>query len=466
MNSSEPEELIVEDHTPHRGKKISEYVFSLNMQYIVTWSKDDQLLDANKWEFAVIDITNKSRQILNVQGLKDNNLLWRFDDIAFLENGDLAIARWKPVYRAYIFSKLKISGKYQWTCKNSIDCRFKINKNGTLFMHSKRPHIITQWNLITRKFEMQYILNLNLRADFDYGWIEMNSDNKLLAIAFYTENKSLAVYVYSTKSGIEIVNKTFSDENFDLSDIHKFCFIGSREKERLLISFQNKQTKNYITYILNPLTYTLDEPPDTNVLHDILSQNYGVINDYIIEIDKNYLLIKRLSQNESWENHLQSKKRYVGSTFFNTKEIKQFIQDTLDRYKSNQFLTQSYSDVSKEHPGEAYTWIVTNKYYKYSKENRTLLKAQIKSNLKKIPSDIFNSYDSADGYILEIKVLKNDDIILVSSSGIRIFSVNSEKCSVELIYFWNEDIKEISTQKAQQFIIKHLFSFKNKLDLD
>ncbi|KAF0388236.1 nudt9 protein [Gigaspora margarita] len=370
----------------------------------------------------------------------------------------------------YIFSKLKISGKYQWTCKNCIElekyyyCRYKINKNGTLFMYFDTPHVITQWNLITRKFEMLYIPNLNLFPNIFTNWLEMNRDNTLLAIAFFTESKSIAVYVYSTKSGIEIANKTFSDEN---GKLNKFCFIGSREKERLLISYWNSNTKNYVTYILNPLTYTLDKSPDTNVLHDILNQNYVVINDYIIKIDKNELSIKRLSQNENWKNYLQSKERYVGSTFFNAKEIKQFIQDTLDKYKSNQFLTHSYSDVSEYiYSGQAYTWIVTNKYYKYIKRNQTCIRARIQSNLKETSEITFTSHDSANSYTLEIKMLKNDDIIFVSSSGIRIFSVNSEISSIELIYFWKEDAKNAPTQEAQQSIVKHLISFYNKLDLN
>ncbi|RIB19854.1 hypothetical protein C2G38_2035725 [Gigaspora rosea] len=524
MSSSEPEELIVEDHTPHGGKNISEYVCSPNIQYIVTWSKDDdksivgwtitddpsndlsiepinslntndlksllkfddfkyfslkRASDCKQFiilyfgrpnEFAVINITTKSRQILNAQGLKDNKLDFDMDDIAFLENGDIAIAKGEPVYRAYIFSKLKFNDKYQWICKNSIELeknfKCKIYKNGTLLMHFLTPNVITQWNLITQKFEMQYILNLNLFAKKSENQFEMNSDNKLLAIAFHTENKSIAVYVYSTKS------ETFSYVDSEFLEIHELCFIGSKEKERLLISFRYGDTKMCIFSILNTLIYTLDEKPDTNVLHDILSHNH---NDYIIKIDENDLLIKKLSQNENWKNHLQGKGRYVGSgTFFNIKEIKQFIQDTLDRYKSNQFLTQSYSDASKEYPGEAYTWIVKTRYFFML--YKIYLIAQIKSNLKETESYFFHSYDSADGYILEIKVLKNDDIILVSSSGIRIFSVNSEKSSIELIYFWKEDIQEIlmlekslqeiSTQEAQQFIIKHLFSFKNKLDLD
>ncbi|KAF0522447.1 hypothetical protein F8M41_015550 [Gigaspora margarita] len=163
MSSSGPEELIVEDHTPHRGKNIDEYVFSPNMQYVVTWSVNDKSIvgwsitndlsndlsiepinslntdelksllntdDLDKFrlkrasdckqfiilyvgyiKFAVIDITTKSRQILNVQGLKDNELDQGNDDIAFLENGDLAIAKVRPVYQA------SLSGLYLFKVK-------------------------------------------------------------------------------------------------------------------------------------------------------------------------------------------------------------------------------------------------------------------------------------------------------------------------------------------------------------
>ncbi|KAF0522448.1 hypothetical protein F8M41_015551 [Gigaspora margarita] len=84
-----------------------------------------------------------------------------------------------------------------------------------------------------------------------------------------------------------------------------------------------------------------------------------------------------------------------------------------------------YSDVSKESPGVAYTWIVTNKYIKSQKDHFIYLKARIESNLKETSEAIFSSYDSV-----------------------------------------TKGIQKISTQEAQQSINNHLISFKNKLDLD
>lgn len=132
---------------PHNGKKISKYIFSPDMKYVVTWSEDDKsiigwtiteklnlefdnsinaeelekivfnhyihtligvsnykqiILFADPYGFEIIDISTKSRQVLNAQGLKGV-----IANIIFLENGELAIVKEYPVYRVYIFSKSK-----------------------------------------------------------------------------------------------------------------------------------------------------------------------------------------------------------------------------------------------------------------------------------------------------------------------------------------------------------------------
>ncbi|RIB08855.1 hypothetical protein C2G38_2146854 [Gigaspora rosea] len=101
MSSSGSEELRIDvdedashkekqnSNAPHRGKKIIYYI--------------------NKFILSeIIDIIAKLRQELNTQGLKGH-----IDSITFLENGDLAIVKKHPVYRVYIFSKLKSNAKQQ-----------------------------------------------------------------------------------------------------------------------------------------------------------------------------------------------------------------------------------------------------------------------------------------------------------------------------------------------------------------
>ncbi|RIB25768.1 hypothetical protein C2G38_411928 [Gigaspora rosea] len=175
-------------------------------QVIIRLSDDDFAIN-----FAIIDIKTKLRQILISQGLEG----WT-ESVAFLENGDLVVIKLQPVYRAYIFSKSKINGKQKWTCKNSIELGKKdaschiFSKKGKLFicLDYKMP-VVMQWDLITRKFDIQYILDLNTNIDSSIR-MELNSDNTLLAIS---NGKVLGlgsvVCVYLTKSGMMITNSRY-----------------------------------------------------------------------------------------------------------------------------------------------------------------------------------------------------------------------------------------------------------------
>ncbi|RIB04600.1 hypothetical protein C2G38_2254291 [Gigaspora rosea] len=253
------------NNVPHGGKKIDRYVLSPNMKCIasesyedksfVVWSITDELivnydsslnvndlehaLNTDKFcktpdfnfentfyrqllgisnckqviiklfdfnfaiDFAIIDIRTKLRQILTAQGLEGET-----KSVAFLENEDLVVIKLRPVYRGYIFSKSNINGKQKWTCKNSIELekRFEecyISKKGKLFMgfNITTMPIVMQWDLITRKFDMKYILDLNLNI-FAIK-MELNSDYTLLAIGggkIGGGGYGYVVCVYLTKS--------------------------------------------------------------------------------------------------------------------------------------------------------------------------------------------------------------------------------------------------------------------------
>ncbi|KAF0543990.1 transient receptor potential cation channel subfamily a member 1-like [Gigaspora margarita] len=431
-------------------------------QVIIALNEYDFVID-----FAIIDIRTKSRQILIVQGLEG-----RTESVAFLENKDLVIIKSRPVYRAYIFSKSNINGKQKWTCKNCIELEKKdevdlcyISKKGKLFMCLDRiMPVVMQWDLITRKFDMQYILDLNLNI-WDIR-MELNSDNTLLAIGSgKTFDYKYVVCVYLTKSGMMIAN---------------------REEERLFLSVQNYETKSHNSYILNPRTHTLDKPPDTHVLHGIYHVafnsksigpiniiDYSIISDYIIKNDVNYFLIQKLSQNDIWIEYLKNKEQNYGNsyTYFNIKEIMQFIQEILDKYnnkeyESDRILTQNYSNEKESYSGETFTWII--EYKKEEKVWVVLLKAQIETD-KTIVAEREFTFDY--GSILEIKVLKNDDILLVSQLSIQIYTIehSEEDFKIKLIYCWC-DISELFKSEAPKLpknsIINILNLFKKNLIFD
>ncbi|RIB23528.1 hypothetical protein C2G38_2139706 [Gigaspora rosea] len=274
------------------------------------------------FEIEIIDTITKSRQKLRARGLTEY-IAGHIASISFLENGDLAIVKGKPVYRTYIFAKSKSNGKHQWTCKKSFELgKFyfcTIDQNRKLFVLNLSPSfVIMQWDLITQKFDKQYMLFPNSNLDHDCLvdlQMKLNSDSSLFAITYEAyakyEDRRVSfcnVYVYSTKTGRMIANRKFDE------GLHNFCFIGSKEKERLLFSGPNYEKKSYNFYILNPYKRTLDKSSENDVLQDIYAatfENYksigsiNIIFDYIIKNDNNQLSIQKLSQNEIWKNYLE-----------------------------------------------------------------------------------------------------------------------------------------------------------------
>ncbi|RIB05669.1 hypothetical protein C2G38_2219030 [Gigaspora rosea] len=273
------------------------------------------------YSFEIIDITTKSRQELNVQGLKES-----FDEdedsATFLENEDLVIVKKYPACRAYIFSKF--NGKPQWTCENFIkdfDKSF-IFKNRKLLLVFEIPFVIMQWNLKTLEFEMQYILNWNL--------------------------KSGAVVAHNTKD---------------------FLYIYSPKYE------------NY--------------------------EEYKIISDFIIKQDINYLSIQRLLHNEYWKSYLQvqkchnysnePKKLSYGESY--TWIINTSL-DTLDRIGLEDcHYTTLQAIIGKESTNET----------------------------------DFTYYDKEDSYILENKLFENGDFIFAYLDGIQIYAINAKKKALYLI---------------------------------
>ncbi|KAF0558406.1 transient receptor potential cation channel subfamily a member 1-like [Gigaspora margarita] len=256
-------------------------------------------------------------------------------------------------------------------------------------------------------------------------------------------------------------------------------FIGSGEEERLFLSGLSI-TGSHNSYILNPRTHTLDKSPDTHVLHDIYHVDksigpiniidYSIISDYIIKNDDNYLLIQKLSQNEIWIEYLKHKEYYYGNsyTYFNIKEIMQFIQEILDKYndkeyESDRILTQNYLNEQEKYRNEPFTWIIEYKKRHDGESWRVKLNAQIGNDKQKYAG----FFILGDGSILEIKVLKNGDILLVYQLGILIYTIeySEEDIKTKLIYCWFYDPEyEFEVPKSPKHSIINLLTlFKKNL---
>ncbi|KAF0526857.1 hypothetical protein F8M41_013972 [Gigaspora margarita] len=123
---------------------------------------------------------------------------------------------------------------------------------------------------------------------------ELNKQHVVSSI-FETNDRKNAVYVYSTKSGRMAATKTFDEE------LHNFFLIKLSEEEHLFFSGPQHSSKSYNSYILNPLTFTLNESPGTDILHGLCSPTYqddesigpiNIISDYIIKLNNNHLRFK------------------------------------------------------------------------------------------------------------------------------------------------------------------------------
>ncbi|KAF0408463.1 transient receptor potential cation channel subfamily a member 1-like [Gigaspora margarita] len=337
---------------------------SNHKQVILKIDRDDP------YNFEIIDIKSKSRQILNnVQGLKGI-----IDNITFLENGEL---------------------------------------NGRLLMLFGIPSIIVQWNLVTREFEEQYILDWEpLRLNFAYYkfMMQLNNDSTLLAVVAQSieDSKTLLIYVYSSESGI---------------------------------------------------------------------------------------VIQKLSLEENWKNYLQDKdyEHYMGNMFCNVKEIREFIQETLKKYK--QGLMQNTPREIKKYDGKPYSWIIIYKYISYWKCYEIYLKAQVESRekieesnekiedieetnekieeieetnekIEEIEETNEKIEETNETILLEIFDTAKDYLLEIKPSGIQIWTVDSE--NIRLLYYWVDEfklMKEIKKESVKVSMINNIDIFIDKLNL-
>ncbi|RIB09775.1 hypothetical protein C2G38_2266888 [Gigaspora rosea] len=325
-------------------------------------------------------------------------------------------------------------------------------------------------DLVTRKFEAQYILDWELSQ----STMQLNNDSTLLAVAAPSieDYKTLLIYVYSSESGMVVTKRTFKEYY-----LWRLSFIGLKEEERLFFVGLVVDTENFKAFVMNPLTHSLEKSSNEATGFYLIQydeshrafESHDFISDYIINIKNNYLEIQKLSKEENWTNYLQDKdyERYVGTTFCNVKEIREFIQETLKKYK--QGLMQNTSRRTKQYDGKPYTWFVIYEYSSYWEYYFIYLKAQVESIEKTKETNkkhLLGIYDTVKDYLLEIKVLENGDLLLILPSGIQIWTVDSE--NVRLLYYWVDEsklMKEIKEESVKDSIINNLDTFIDKLNL-
>ncbi|KAF0492526.1 transient receptor potential cation channel subfamily a member 1-like [Gigaspora margarita] len=239
---------------------------------------------------------------------------------------------------------------------------------------------------------------------------------------------------YSVPSKLfKISIKAFYYEGYCLEEV---CFVGSRENERLLVKCDD-------CYIIDPQNLS-----DKHIFHSELFDIDNIYNyNYVIELRGQHLWINNLAQNKEWCDFLNKKPKKYNKINAHScgKDILKIIQCTLERYKRN----SNEVNYDKPYRGKLYIWDIN--------ESEDYLTITAYKDEKQMENLIISKLDDYGEPFVEFKLLESDDLIMISSFGIYIWTIKSS-CLITLLYFWfNVDIYQNCAQKtAKQALIDQL----------
>ncbi|CAG8575898.1 2662_t:CDS:2 [Acaulospora morrowiae] len=304
------------------------------------------------YNFEIFDITSGSWKMLNVQGLTGI-----IDRISFLENGDMAIIKGSPVYRAYIFSKPSSNNKHEWKCTSCIELseynKCVISQKGKLLILSDIPFVIMQWNLKTLELETQYVLDLNFSVDVDIDQIQMelNGDSTLLALLSPDSDTLVSSNPDSFDKLIVISDYIIRDNDVCLQ-IQRWNDILLHEHDESGDNLENelgddlggynkidvyscgKEIRRIVQSTLEKYKIVKDIP-----LHDLPKKYSGKLYTWTVEHSSNYVTLK------VYENEMEIGEIEVWKHKIKVGEVKEFSVNELKKYVKK--VKSDYDDSSR-----------------------------------------------------------------------------------------------------------------------
>ncbi|KAF0507084.1 transient receptor potential cation channel subfamily a member 1-like [Gigaspora margarita] len=375
--------------------------------------------------------------------------------LSFTNNGNLVMISTNE-HKTYIFYPKETDNHVEWIFKSMIEMknfsvsdRIYITPKGKLIFFKKETYEITIWNLKTLSIEAQILLDWN----FNFECVGLSDDEELLGIsASSSKSKSTYLYVFSTTNGMNLSKYTY-EESVMIDGIH---FIASNFGERILITSHVLESLERIKMDLNvhrfhdeKLTFDYDLMDPHNLTDPVsadklfrrlkatIKMPYIIKLDCIIYANEEQLFIEKLvnhSVKDNWINYLRMDLNDYNkiSTPPGKKDIIDFIR-TIDSTKYIQatvtyegYLTEwtlSCKDVM-------FTLDVSQKKYEVSGENKrepVHEKKQQKANM----------------YVRKCKILKNDDLVMVTEKCVILWTFNQPK-GISVHYIWGvgKDVKD------------------------
>ncbi|CAG8563202.1 12112_t:CDS:2 [Dentiscutata erythropus] len=411
-----------------------------------------KLRSSNPYNFGIYNLRTKTteKSPLHFPYLHKN-----ISHLSFINNGNLVTISTNEHKACILYPKEK-DNRVKWIFKSMIELKnisasdkIFITPKGKLIFLKKETYEITIWNLEPLSIEAQILLDWNL----NFECVGLSDDEELLGISASSELHVTYLYIFSTTTGMNLSKCTYR-ESVMIDGIH---FIASDFGERILITshvhdslervkmdlnvhiFHNENL-NFDYGLMDP--YTLMNPVSADKLFRRLKSKiktpYIIKSDRIIYANDGQLFIEKLvkqSVKDDWINYLRNDLNDYNkiSTPPGKKDIliflknigsKKYIQgaETYEGYLTK--WTLGCKDVT-------FTLEVSEEKSEVSRENKRETvhkKKQLKANM----------------YVRKCKVLKNDDLVMVTEKCVILWTFNPLK-GISVHYIWGVG-KDISDE--------------------
>ncbi|RIB28677.1 hypothetical protein C2G38_1396460 [Gigaspora rosea] len=373
------------------------------------------------------------------------------NQLAFIQSGELLVALTEPVYRICVFKLNKLK---EWICSSSFDlsyfCNAFIINEGNLILFDDKTFQLTKWNINTLKLETSCLIDWCYKVKL----IEVNQGGELLAVyADFVKDETLKksrIYIYSLKTGMKIA---FYECKEDII-VDKIYFIAYEAGERLHVRTQDPYNKILFIYLMDP--FTLKNPISAVELFntDVWTRDIFIIksdkkSDKVVGIIDDKLDIYRLVR-KNWIPNIREELGDYNKLFVlsDTEYIAKMINNELSGKEKDFTKSKVPPEKAKKYTFKG-SFLKWNLYYK-SRINTGFVLIEIEALLK-IRGRPVSVYDDekwrpVDGEskrtinpnfqppehqealkIIRCKCLKNDDLLMLTTFGILIWTVYPPK---------------------------------------
>ncbi|CAG8759604.1 3887_t:CDS:2, partial [Dentiscutata erythropus] len=474
---------------PHNGRPISKIICSPGMKYVGTWSNDDKsavlwsiitgqqhlkyeneilrtsitepntlsavsdnmhvVIKTNSYHlnFEMFEVMTKQKPPLGFPNTR--NIIDRSE---FTIKGDFVVVSSFPSYRAYVFTPTAPpDSNIEWNLTSMLELSYFsdsfITIQGNLILFNDKTFQLTNWFIKTME------LKTNCPIDWNYVpvLVEVTEDEELLGICAktYTEDDNPGtsrIYIYSTMNGMNLATY-----DYDASiSIDKIYFIAHEIGERLLVI--SHDTENNVKMdLFDP--YTLKNPVNAENLFEIgaLIQNpYTIKFSQLIGLIDGTISIYRRFIRDKWIDYLRQQLNDYNRLF--TLSDRKVMHEMIKKATNIENYGLSRNDIDRIEQEETYNgrllkWeldcrvqkLFILKAFHFNHEGNEWQLVQGKSQRNIFPN-FHSEIQDRPQYIIQCRILEDDDLFMITTFGVLIWTVIPDK-GIRLLYYWgNEDL--------------------------